>query len=186
VYEKPGGCLVSPCGVAAVPVTVTPAQAAGGEGVVVESVAVPVRRRPQVGDRRPAAGVGAGRPGRPIDLAALKGRPVLLHGWAGWCAACPRDYAGIRKLRSDVPAARLGVVGLNLDADAAAAGRLAAKCDFPWPQACLGTPAGEPAAARMGVGSVPLFVVLDPAGVATYRGTDWAAADKAARAAAGK
>ncbi len=185
VYEKPDGCLVSPCGVAAVPVTVTAAQAAGGESVTVRPVAVPVHRGPQLGDRLPAlALVDPG--GTSIELAALKGRAVLLHGWAGWCAACSRDYAGIRKLRADVPPGRLAVVGLNLDADAATAGRLAVKYEFPWPQACLGTPAGEPAADRLGVGSVPLYVVLDPAGVVVYRGPDWAAANKAARAATGK
>lgn len=186
LYEKTdGGCLVSPCGVAAVPMTVTPAQAAGGESVTVPPVDVPVRRGLQAGDRLPELAL-LDPAGKPVDLAGLKGRAVLLHGWAGWCTACPRDYAGIRKLRADVPADMLAVVGLNLDADAATAGRLAAKYEFPWPQACLGTPSGEPAADRLGVGSVPLYVVLDPAGVVKYRGADWAAADRVARDATGK
>ena len=81
-----------------------------------------------------------------------------------------------------MPADELAVVGLNFDEDAATAGRLAAKYEFPWPQACAGTPAGAPAADKLGVGSVPLYVVLDPDGVVEYRGPDWATAEKAARA----
>ncbi len=186
VYEGSfGGCLVNPCGSTVVPVTVTAAQAAGGESVTVAPVSVPARRGPLTGERLPALAL-LDAAGTPIDLAAFQGRAVLLHGWAGWCAACPRDYPGLRTLRTDVPAGKLALVGLNLDADAATAGRLAAKYEFSWPQACLGTPAGEAAADRLGVGSVPLYVVLDATGVVAYRGPDFAAAAKAARAAAGK
>jgi len=184
IFEPPvGTCLTTPVGHAACAVTVTAADAQNGGVVEVPPLAVPVQLGPQVGDRFPTLAL-TDPAGKPIDLAALKGKPVLLHAWAGWCANCPRDYAALRKLRVDVPAATLAVVGLNFDDDAATAGRLAAKSDFAWPQACVGTPSAQAVADRLAVSGVPLYLVLDANGVVAYRGYAFADAEKVARAAA--
>ncbi len=177
VYEKPEGCLVNPVGLAAVPVTVTATQASGGEAVAVGAVAVPVRRGPQVGDTLPALAL-IDSVGEPVDLAAYRGKVLLLHAWAGWCSACPRDYAVIRGLRAEVPAEKLALVGLSFDADAKTARELAATHRFDWPQALAAESADV-----LGAGSIPLYLVLDAAGAVCYRGQDIAAAAKAARGA---
>lgn len=180
VYEKPEGCLVNPCGVAVAPVSVSASQAAGRESVELPPVAITARRGPRVGEPLPELALRDAA-GAPIDLAAFRGRTLLLHGWAGWCSYCPKDYPKLRALRAGVPSGKLAVAGLNLDADAAACARLAAKSSFDWPQAAVGTPAAEPAAARLALGSVPLYLVVDAAGVVRHRGTEWASAEAAAR-----
>ena len=164
-----------------VAVTVSAADAQNGGVVVVPPLAVPVQLGPQVGDSFPRLAL-TDPAGQPIDLNALKGKPVLLHAWAGWCANCPRDYAAIRKLRADVPAAKLAVVGLNFDEDAATAGRLAAKSEFAWPQACVGILSAQAVADRLAVSGVPLYLVFDADGVVAFRGYSFADAEKAARA----
>ena len=166
VYANPqGGCLVDPLGVAVVPVSVSAPQVAGGEVVRMGTVEVVAHRGPQVGATLPALDLRDAA-GAPLDLAQFKGRTLLLHGWAGWCANCPKDYAAIKKLRAEVPAAKLAVVGLNLDADAAEGARLAAKYGFAWPQARP----DEAATAKLAIGSVPLYIVVGADGRVKYRG----------------
>ena len=116
-----------------------------------------------------------------LDLAKFRGRVLLLHGWAGWCAYCPKDYAAIKKLRAEIPGDKLAIVGLNLDAAAAECRRSAAKNGFDWPQVALGTKQAEPAAAKLALGAVPLYVVVDAAGVVRHRGWVWAEAENVAR-----
>ena len=151
VFEgQHGGCLVNPCGTAVAPVTVTESQASGGERVEVGAVTVVAHRGPRAGDPLPKLDLRDAA-GDPIGLAKFRGRKLLLHGWAGWCANCPRDYPAIRKLRSELPADKLAIIGLNLDPAAADCALLATKYTFTWPQACLGTKAAEPTAAKLAV-----------------------------------
>jgi thiol-disulfide isomerase/thioredoxin len=171
---------VTPVGVRVTPVTV----AAQAE-LTLPEVVVPVAPLPKLGQPLPALDL-KDPAGKPIDLAAFKGRYVLLHGWAGWCAACARDYPALRKLRADVPAEKLALVGLNLDADPATASKRAAKYAFPWPHACLGGPGGSSSAERLRVGAIPLYVVLAPDGGLAFRGANWAEAERFLRGKLGK
>jgi hypothetical protein len=173
---------VTPVGLKVVAVSVDTEQV--GKEVKLASIAVPVTPPLKVGQPLPALALKDAA-GKPIDLAALKGRHVLLHGWAGWCAACGKDYAGVRKVRADFPGKKLALVGLSLDADAATAGRLAGKYEFGWPQACLGGK-GASAAERLQVGAIPLYMVLAPDGTLAYRGHDWREAERFLRGALAK
>lgn len=163
----------------------TAEQAAAGGELTVSTVAVPVAPAPTVGQPLPALDL-RDADGKAIDLAAFKGRYALLHGWAGWCTACARDYPGLRKLRADFPVKKLALVGLNLDADAATARKRAAKYKFPWPHACLGVPAGSASVERLRIGAIPLYIVLAPDGTLAFRGPDWSEAERFLRGKLGK
>lgn len=47
------------------------------------------------------AGVATG--GEPLSLAALRGRPVLVHFWATWCRICALEQASIQAIARDWP-----------------------------------------------------------------------------------
>jgi cytochrome c biogenesis protein CcmG/thiol:disulfide interchange protein DsbE len=63
----------------------------------------------------------AGLDGPEVDLAALRGRPVVVNFWATWCVPCVREFPLLRAAAAAHKADRLAVVGvLTRDRPAAA------------------------------------------------------------------
>jgi cytochrome c biogenesis protein CcmG/thiol:disulfide interchange protein DsbE len=72
-----------------------------------------------------AAPIGAGRPapsfvlkdsaGKPVKLAALKGRVVLLNFWATWCAPCRVEMPWFEEFSKRYEDKGLAVLGVSLD-----------------------------------------------------------------------
>lgn len=95
--------------------------------------------------------------GEAVDLAALRGRTVLVHFWATWCPVCRAEQANIEAIAADWP-----VLGIAMEDTSAA--QLRAYMDksglnFP----TLGDTHGELAHAY-GVRAVPTTFVIDAAG----------------------
>jgi cytochrome c biogenesis protein CcmG/thiol:disulfide interchange protein DsbE len=63
-----------------------------------------------------------GLDGGRVDLAALRGRPVVVNFWATWCDPCVREFPLLRQAAAAHRADRLAVVGV-LTNDRPAAGR---------------------------------------------------------------
>jgi thiol-disulfide isomerase/thioredoxin len=50
--------------------------------------------------------------GGPLDLAALRGRPVVVNFWATWCEPCVREFPLLARAAAGHRADRLAVVGV--------------------------------------------------------------------------
>ena len=50
--------------------------------------------------------------GHHLDLAALRGRPVVVNFWATWCEPCVREFPLLRRAAADHRADRLAVIGV--------------------------------------------------------------------------
>lgn len=54
--------------------------------------------------------------GRPVELASLKGKVVLLNIWATWCPPCRQEMPSLDRLQAQLGGADFQVVALSMDA----------------------------------------------------------------------
>lgn len=52
---------------------------------------------------------------QPVDLAALRGRNILLNLWATWCIPCREEMPELEELQAKYDPEDLSVVGLSID-----------------------------------------------------------------------
>ena len=57
--------------------------------------------------------------GRPVDLAALRGRVVLLNFWATWCSPCQVEIPRFVGWQTKYEADGLQIIGVSMDDDSA-------------------------------------------------------------------
>lgn len=89
-----------------------------------------------------AAGIGETPPavngtdlqnGQPVDLAALRGRVVLVDFWASWCAPCLKSLPLYARLRDEFPREDFEIIAISVDEDAADAQAFLKRVDVQFP-----------------------------------------------------
>lgn len=76
-----------------------------------EVAAVEIRKDPQ-----PAPELTFNGPdGRPMTLAALKGKTLLVNLWATWCAPCLKEMPALDALQREMSGPDFSVVAINID-----------------------------------------------------------------------
>lgn len=91
-----------------------------------------IGRLDHVGKPFPFRGVGLD--GRPVDLADLKGRVVLLHFWETGCGYCVHELADVKAAYEKLHGKGLDVISFSFDSDRKALDRFLAMQPMPWPQ----------------------------------------------------
>lgn len=101
--------------------------------------------------------------GRPISLAQLRGKVVLVHYWATWCEPCKADLAQIRDL-IDTYGKNFTAVGISLDTRPEELAEYLKRARLTWPQ--IYEPGGLDSrpAVELGVLTLPTMLLLDTDG----------------------
>jgi thiol-disulfide isomerase/thioredoxin len=74
------------------------------------------------GQRRPLpAFTGQTLDGRELDLATLRGRPLVLNFWASWCGPCRAEQEGLELANEELAGRDVRMVGVNIRDDRGAA-----------------------------------------------------------------
>lgn len=63
--------------------------------------------------------------GSPLDMAALRGRPLVLNFWGTWCPPCVEEMPALDRFQREFAAKGWQVVGLAIDNPSAVRGFLA-------------------------------------------------------------
>jgi thiol-disulfide isomerase/thioredoxin len=105
--------------------------------------------------------------GGDVDLAALKGKVVLLNFWATWCAPCKRELPVLEKLSAEFREQGLAVVGVAVGEDRAVVDKFLKTTGLTYPV----VPAEEGSAivSALSVTAFPTVVLVDRDGnIASY------------------
>ena len=96
-----------------------------------------------------------------VDLAALRGRPVVVNFWATWCEPCVREFPRLRRAAASHRPDRLAVVGVLVNDRPAAARDFVRAYGATWP---VGLDPAATAAGRWGAVGLPHTYFVRPDG----------------------
>ena len=108
-----------------------------------------------------------GLDGRPVDLAALRGRPVVVNFWATWCEPCVREFPLLARAATAHRADRLAVVGVLTGDRPAEARAFVRRHRATWPVGI--DPAGATAAAWRAVGLPHTYFIRPDGTLASHQ-----------------
>jgi thiol-disulfide isomerase/thioredoxin len=132
------------------------AQKAAGAQMRLESVGKVLA----LSGQSPAGGV--------VDIAKLRGKPVLVHYWATWSEPAKSDIATIKELVRKY-GANFGAVGVNLDLNAKDATAFINEAKMSWPQIWEQGGLDSRPANQLGILTVPTTMLIDGQGRVVHR-----------------
>jgi peroxiredoxin len=102
--------------------------------------------------------------GKPFNLAAYKGKVVLIDFWATWCGPCIAELPNVMKAYEKHHANGFEIVGISLDSDQAKLEKFTKEKNMAWQQYFDGQGWNNKLSTKYGVNSIPATYLLDGEG----------------------
>jgi thiol-disulfide isomerase/thioredoxin len=103
--------------------------------------------------------------GRPVDLAKMRGKVVLIDFWATWCPPCRHIAPDVVGLYQKYHSKGLEVIGVSVDSDKDGLLDAVKKEGLVWPQYCDYKGADNEVAAKYGIEQFPTLFLVNKKGV---------------------
>jgi thiol-disulfide isomerase/thioredoxin len=124
--------------------------------------------------------------GKPLSLAAFKGKVVLVDFWATWCPPCVAEMPNVVAAYGKYHDKGFDIVGISLDESRPELESFLKKNDMTWPQYFDGKGWENVLADRYGIRSIPATFLLDREGRIIGRDLRGEALEKAVAKALGE
>lgn len=102
--------------------------------------------------------------GKPLSIAAYKGKVVLIDFWATWCGPCVKELPNVIKAYEKHHADGFEIIGISLDQDRKKLETFVKQQNMTWPQYFDGKGWQNKLAQQYGVNSIPATYLLDREG----------------------
>jgi len=106
-----------------------------------------------------------GLDGKPLSVAALKGKVVMVDFWATWCPPCRAELPNVIKTYQKHHNDGFEIIGVSLDQERSKLDDFLKQQDgMTWPQYFDGEGWGNKLAAKYGVDAIPFALLIGPDG----------------------
>jgi thiol-disulfide isomerase/thioredoxin len=121
---------------------------------------------------------GKGLSGEVVDLAAYRGKVVLIQYWASWCEPCKTDMAALKDLLVRYGRSGFGIIGVNLDGSLEDLTAFLAENPLPWKQIFEEGGLDSRPANELGILTLPTMILVDQQGRVVDRSVQVAELDR--------